>query len=293
MTMRNLTVGLMVSALLLSACGREGSPTDGGADLSYEIAENVELPDSATFQLMSERGQAVIGVKEDQPGLGFRDATTGEFSGFDVEIARLVAAGLGFGADEIEYVPVPTPAREDTISRGDVDFYVGTYTINEGRKEQISFAGPYFQAGQGLLVRADEEDITGPETLQGQRVCSVSGSTPIERVRDEGLTDQIVEFQTYTQCVDQLLTDQVDVVTTDDAILAGYASQQPDELKLVGETFSDEPYGVGLNRDDAALRDAINDILQASYDDGTWQEIYDATLGQSGTPADPPPLDRY
>lgn len=297
MKMRTLAVGLMVSALALSACGREGSPDESGAaaGLSYEVAENVQLPGSPTFQSMTERGGPIIGVKEDQPGLGFRDATTNEYSGFDIEIARMVAAGLGFGPDQIQFEAVPTPAREDTISRGGVDFYVGTYTINDGRKERVSFAGPYFQAGQGLLVRADEEEITGPETLQGKRVCSASGSTPIQRVRDRGLTDEanIIEFQTYTQCVDQLLTDQVDAVTTDDAILAGYASQRPDELKLVGGTFSEEPYGIGLNRDDAALRNKINDLLQTAYDDGTWQEIYDATLGQSGTPASPPPLERY
>jgi glutamate transport system substrate-binding protein len=126
-------------------------------------------------------------------------------------------------------------------------------------------------------------------------VCSVSGSTPIQRVRDQGLTEpeNIVEFQTYTQCVDQLLTNQVDAVTTDDAILAGYASQQPDELKLVGEPFSEEPYGIGLNKDDSALRNQINDLLQASYDDGTWQKIYDGTLGLSGATASPPELQRY
>jgi glutamate transport system substrate-binding protein len=124
-------------------------------------------------------------------------------------------------------------------------------------------------------------------------VCSVTGSTPIQRVRDQGLTDQIVEFQTYSQCVDQLLAGQVDAVTTDDAILAGFASQRPDELKVVGEPFSTEPYGIGLNHDDTALRNKINDILQASYDDGTWQKIYDNTLGLSGAKASPPQLQRY
>jgi glutamate transport system substrate-binding protein len=302
MKLRTLAVGLVVSALALTACGREGSPTaptapggEAAPELSYPVAQNVQVEGSPVFQAMTQRGRVVIGVKEDQPGLGFRDATTGEFSGFDIEIARMVAAGLGFGPDQIDYRPIPTAAREDSITRGDIDYYVGTYTINDRRKELISFAGPYFQAGQGLLVRADETEITGPQTLQGKRVCSASGSTPIQRVRDQGLTqpENIVEFQTYTQCVDQLVTNQVDVVTTDDAILAGYASQQPDELKLVGDTFSEEPYGIGLNRDDTALRNKINDVLQASYDDGTWQRIYDGTLGLSGTTASPPQLERY
>jgi glutamate transport system substrate-binding protein len=302
MKMRTLAVGLMVSALALSACGREGSPTapaaPGGepaAELSYPVAENVQVAGSSVFQAMTQRSRVVIGVKEDQPGLGFKDATTGEFSGFDIEIARLVAAGLGFGPDQIDYKSIPSAAREDSITRGDVDYYVGTYTINDKRKQLISFAGPYFQAGQSILVRADETAITGPQTLKGKKVCSASGSTPIQRVRDQGLTEpeNIVEFQTYTQCVDQLLTNQVDAVTTDDAILAGYASQQPDELKLVGEPFSEEPYGIGLNKDDSALRNKINDLLAAAESDGTWQKIYDNTLGLSGTPASPPELQRY
>jgi glutamate transport system substrate-binding protein len=303
MKLRTLAVGLMVSALALTACGREGSPTapaaPGGGEaapaLSYPVAENVQVEGSPVFQAMTQRGRVVIGVKEDQPGLGFKDATTGEYSGFDIEMARMVAAGLGFGPDQIDYKPIPSAAREDSISRGDVDYYVGTYTINDKRKQLISFAGPYFQAGQSILVRADETAITGPQTLKGKKVCSASGSTPIQRVRDQGLTEpeNIVEFQTYTQCVDQLLTNQVDAVTTDDAILAGYASQQPDELKLVGEPFSEEPYGIGLNKDDTALRDKINDLLEAAKNDGTWQKIYDGTLGLSGSPASAPQLERY
>jgi glutamate transport system substrate-binding protein len=302
MKLRTLAVGLVVGALALTACGREGSPTaptaPGGQEapaLSYPVAENVQVEGSPTFQAMTQRGRVVIGVKEDQPGLGFKDATTGEYSGFDIEIARMVAAGLGFSADQIDYKPIPSAAREDSIARGDVDYYVGTYTINDKRKQLISFAGPYFQAGQSILVRADETAITGPQTLKGKKVCSASGSTPIQRVRDQGLTEpeNIVEFQTYTQCVDQLLTSQVDAVTTDDAILAGYAAQQPDELKLVGEPFSEEPYGIGLNKDDSALRNKINDLLQTAEDDGTWQKIYDGTLGLSGSPATAPEVQRY
>ncbi|TWF74355.1 glutamate transport system substrate-binding protein [Pseudonocardia hierapolitana] len=300
MKLRTLAVGLMVGALALTACGREGSPTTPAApggetapEVSYPVATGVSLPDSPTFAKIQQRGRIVAGVRDDQPGLGFRDATTGEYAGFDVEIARMIAAGLGYGEDQIDYVVVPSAAREDTIERGDIDYMVGTYTINDTRKQRVSFAGPYYVAGQSVLVAADNTTITGKDTLQGQRVCSVTGSTPIQRVRDQGLTDQIVEFQTYSQCVDQLLAGQVDAVTTDDAILAGFASQRPDELKVVGEPFSQEPYGIGLNRDDSALRNKINDILQASYDDGTWQKAYDSTLGLSGTTASPPELQRY
>jgi glutamate transport system substrate-binding protein len=124
-------------------------------------------------------------------------------------------------------------------------------------------------------------------------VCSVTGSSSILRVREQGLTDQIVEFQNYSQCVDQLLAAQVDAVTTDDAILKGYAAQDPQRLKVVGKTFSQESYGVGLPLADDALRAKVNDILDTAAQDGTWKQIYDGTLGRSGSTATPPAVDRY
>jgi glutamate transport system substrate-binding protein len=302
MRIRTLAVGLLVGGLALTACGKEGTPAgqsgdaNGGAALpTYTVAQNVDLPGSPTFQKAKSAGRITIGVKDDQPGLGRKDPTTGKYSGFDIEIAKLVAADLGFDESKIDFKPVQSASREQAISNGDVGYYVGTYTITDKRKQQISFAGPYFQAGQDLLVRQADNSITGPETLKGKKVCSATGSTPIQRVRDKGLTEpaNIVEFQGYSQCVDKLISKEVDAVTTDDAILKGFAAQDRDNLRVVGKPFSEEPYGVGLNKDDKALRDKINDTLQKSLDDGTWQKIYDATLGKSGSTATKPALERY
>jgi glutamate transport system substrate-binding protein len=190
---------------------------------------------------------------------------------------------------------VQSAGREAAITNGDVDYYVGTYTINDKRKAQVAFAGPYFVAGQDLLVRKDDSTITSKDTLKGKKVCSVTGSTPIQNVRDNQLTEpeNIVEFQAYSQCVEKLTSGEVDAVTTDDAILKGFAAQDPDNLKVVGKPFSKEPYGIGLSHDDKALRDKTNDILQAAIDDGTWQDIYDSTLGKSNSKASPPEIERY
>jgi glutamate transport system substrate-binding protein len=258
------------------------------------VAQDVTVTGSPTFDRMTQRGTVIIGVKNDQPGLGYLNPTTNRYEGFDIEISRLIAAKLGFDPEtKIDYKAIPSAAREQAIITGQVDYYVGTYTINDARKEQISFAGPYFVAGQDLLIRSDDNSITGPDTLAGKRVCSATGSTPIRRIREQGLTDQVIEFQNYSQCVDQLLAGQVDAVTTDDAILKGYAAQDPERLKVVGEPFSQEPYGVGLLRADDALRSEINDILETAAKDGTWQRIYGGTLGQSGSDATPPAVDRY
>ncbi|TCP55171.1 amino acid ABC transporter substrate-binding protein (PAAT family) [Tamaricihabitans halophyticus] len=305
MKVRSLAVGLLVGGLVLSACGKEGDAPEGGGGSApdeaalptYEVAQNVEIANSPTFKDMQSRGdnKLVMGVKDDQPGLGYKDPRTNEYSGFDIEIGRMVAAAMGYKANQIEYKPVPSEAREQAIINGDVDFYVGTYTMSDERKQQVGFAGPYFEAGQGLLVRSDEEEIKGKDTLKGKKVCSATGSTPIQNVREQKLTENsnIVEFQGYSQCVDKLLGNEVDAVTTDDAILAGYAAEDPEEMKLVGDTFSEEPYGIGLAKEDKALRDFVNDELETSIEEGTWQEIYDATLGKSGAKAETPKIDRY
>jgi len=242
---------------------------------------------------MKNRNKVLVGVKEDQPNLGYKDPTTGEYSGFDIEMARLIAAKLGFTADQIEFQAIQSANREQAIINGDIDYYVGTYSLTDKRKEQIGFAGPYFIAGQDLLVAKGDTSITGPETLAGKRVCSVTGSTPIQLIKDEHPEATVVEFEKYSQCVDALLNGQADAVTTDDAILLGYAAQQPDKLQVVGKPFSTEKYGVGVAKDDTAFRNGINDILEAAVADDEWQSIYDATLGKSGSKAEAPPLERY
>jgi glutamate transport system substrate-binding protein len=296
MKLRTLAVGVLAAGLALSGCGKEGTPAGGDSSVAQSTAADVKVDGSPTFDKMTQRGKVIVGVKEDQPGLGLKDATTGKYSGFDIEIARLISAKLGFDpASKIEYKPIPSASREQAITNGDIDYYVGTYSITDKRKEQISFAGPYFIAGQDLLVRKDDTAITGPDSLMGKKVCSVTGSTPIQRVRDQKLTEDtnVVEFQTYSECVTKLDQGEVDAVTTDDAILKGYAAQEPDKFKVVGKTFSTEKYGIGLPKDDTALRNKVNDVLQEAIDGGEWQRIYDATLGKSGSPATAPKLERY
>ncbi|WP_394621734.1 glutamate ABC transporter substrate-binding protein [Lentzea sp. JNUCC 0626] len=297
MRVRTLAAVLLTGALALTACGKEGAPADQGAAPAglFEVAKDVAVAGSPTFDKAKSRGSLIVGVKEDQPGLGYKDPTTNKYSGFDIDIAKLISAKLGFDPEKIQYKTVQSAAREQALINGDVDYYVGTYTINAGRKEKVAFAGPYFVAGQDLLVKKDNTDITGPDALKGKKVCSVTGSTPAKNVKEKGLTEpgNVLEFQGYSQCVTKLLNGEVDAVTTDDAILKGYAAAEEGKLKVVGKTFSSEPYGIGLPKDDKALRDKVNDVLQASLDDGTWQKIYDGTLGKSGSSAEKPKIDRY
>jgi len=280
-------------ALTLSACGGGGA-TPGATstgDAPYKVAENVSLTGSPTFDKIKSSGTIRIGVKDDQPGLGFKDAATGEYSGFDVEIARWIAASLGVAKDKIEFKSIPSANRESAISNGDIDYYVGTYSITDKRKKQIDFAGPYFITGQGLLVKKDNTTINSEKDLDGKKVCSATGSTPIQNIRENFPKADPQEFEKYSLCVDALKNGTVDTVTTDQAILLGYAAQDPDNLKVVGEPFTTEKYGVGMVKGDKALRTFVNDMFTNGKD--TWQKIYDSTLGTSGTKVEQPAVDNY
>lgn len=294
-----LLVLIALAALLPAAgCGRSGSPPAKGpepGDLpDYRVDSSFSLPDSPTWRRAHGRGRLVVGVKDDQPYLGEKDPATGTYSGFDIEIAKMTAASLGFPADRITFKAIASANRETSLSNGQIDMYVGTYTINPLRRRQVGFAGPYYMAGQSLLVRTDEDDIRGPQDLKGKKVCSAAGSSSIQRIESDYPDATPVTYDTYSVCVDNLLTFQVDAVTTDDTILLGYAAKAPDEMKVVGKPFSKEPYGIGVSRSDTALRLALDDAIVAHERNGDWKRAYDATLGLSGVPApQPPPVDRY
>jgi len=285
------------AALALTACnsGTPGAdpadPSEGADDTPlFEVADPAPAVDgSDTVAAITERGTVQIGVKEDQPNLGYLDPTTGERSGFDIDIARWIAASLGYAEEDIEFKVIDSKAREDSITRGDIDFYVGTYSITDERKELISFAGPYFITGQGLLVAADNDTITGKESLTADMtVCSATGSTSIQRIKDETPANT-EEFDKYSECVEALKNGQVDAVTTDEAILIGYAAQDPDNLKIAGEVFSEERYGVGLVKGDTALQEFINTMFTDGGD--TWQAIFDKNLGPAGVDGEQPEVD--
>ncbi|MEU1280803.1 glutamate ABC transporter substrate-binding protein [Streptomyces sp. NPDC005805] len=297
-------VSVLAVTLTATSCSgdsgtAESEPSSSTATLgdrprlpTYKVATDVSF-DSPTLTRAKKAGKLVIGVKSDQPFLGYQDET-GTRSGFDIEVAKMVAADLGFAARSIEFKTFPTSRREAAIASGDVDLYVGTYTINEERKKKVGFAGPYYMAGADLLVRKNDRTISGPYSLQNKTVCSVTGSTALLEMQKKEYRTTTVSTETYSECVAKLLAGEVDAVTTDDAILKGYAAQTPDKLKVVGAPFTEEPYGIGMDKDDKALRDAVNDAIEEHDANGDQEKAYDATLGLSGSLYEGAPLvERY
>ncbi len=235
----------------------------------------------------------VVGTKFDQPGLGMRNPD-GTMSGFDVDVATYVAQELGYGPDKIDWKESPSGQRETLIQNGQVDYIVATYSITDAREEKVDFAGPYLITGQSLLVRADNTDITGAESLQNnKKLCSVSGSTPAQNIKNEYPGVQLQQYDTYSACIEALKNGAIDAVTTDEVILAGFAAQNPGAFKIVGEPFTVERLGIGLKKGDTELQTKINDALIKMEQSGAWKEAFEKNLGPAGiaTPA-PPPIDK-
>ncbi|MGO2016994.1 MAG: glutamate ABC transporter substrate-binding protein [Brevibacterium aurantiacum] len=287
-----------IGLLALSGCGQGGTPDapaegDGAQAEApeYTVNDSADFKDSKTWKAAKDAGELKVGVKYDQPGLGNVKAGSEQPEGFDIEIAKMVAAQLGFSPDQIKYTETVSANREPFLQQGNIDMVVATYTINDERKKVVDFAGPYYVAGQDLLV-AEDSDIAGPDDLDGKKVCSVDGSTPAQNIEEKYDKAELVAYDTYSKCVTDLQSGSVDAVTTDDAILRGYAKQCEGEFKVVGKPFTEEPYGVGLPKGDDAMRDAVNDALQKGMDDGDWKKAFEYTLG-SADDVEIPEIDRY
>jgi glutamate transport system substrate-binding protein len=225
----------------------------------------------------------VIGIKYDQPGLGQQEGNT--FTGFDVEVAKYVAKELGFEGDKVTFKESPSAQRESLIESGQVKMIFATYSITDDRKQKVSFGGPYFVAGQDLLVKSDNTDITGPDAMNGKKLCSVTGSTSAKKIQTTyATTVQLQEYDTYSKCVEALNSGTIDAVTTDNVILAGFAAQEQykGKLKVVGKPFSTENYGVGLKKGDVETCTKVNTAIEKMISDGAWQKALDDTVGASG-----------
>lgn len=278
-------------ALGTAACSSGGTSTPQTTVAAPTFAAGT------TMDKLNKAGKITIGTKFDQPGFGLK-GLDGRPAGFDVEIGKIIAAELGITAENITWKETPSAVREDVIVNGDVDLVIATYTINDKRKQRIDFAGPYYVAGQHIMVRSDDSSITGPDSFKAgdKKVCSVSGSTPATNIKkylkDEAA--QLVLVDVYTKCVTALEQKQVDAVTTDNVILLGYVANSSGKFKLAGTKFTDEPYGIGVKKGDTAFRSFVNDILEKIFADGRYAQAWKDTAGKfdPNLPT-PPAVNRY
>jgi glutamate transport system substrate-binding protein len=274
---RRIAVVTAAAAMLgagVSACGGSSSSTTTTGHSMVDKAK-----DEKTLN---------IGVKPDQPGLGLQ-TSSGQYTGFDIDVAMYIAKKLG--ATKINFVPTLSANREAFLQQGKVDMVVATYSVTAKRQKIVGFAGPYYIAHQDILVRANDNSISRPSDLVGKKVCSGQGSASGDRIESlYGSKVNLIRLPGYGDCVNQLLGGQVQAVTTDNTILAGFAAQSQNQgkLKVLGTFFSNEVYGIGLKKGDTRGVSAVDKALQDMFTDGSWKAALTKDLPQ--VPAGSPPV---
>jgi glutamate transport system substrate-binding protein len=222
-----------------------------------------------------------IGVKADQPGLGLR-LPDGRFAGFDVDVARFVAAKLDVRPDHITFVPVTSATRETALGNGSVDLVFATYSITPERATKVTFGGPYYVAHQDTMVRAGDTAIRSVHDLRGKRLCAVAGSNSWKRVTQAlNIAAVLAPAASYSACVGMLRDGRTDAVSTDDLILAGFAARAGPAVRIVNEPFSYERYGIGIRKGDLSGCEAVNRAVSQMYLDGTAAALLQKWFGRT------------
>jgi polar amino acid transport system substrate-binding protein len=273
-----------------TAGGKPVTCTDPTASLrpSGDLPNPGSMPAGSTMAAIAKRGRLVIGVDQNTYLFGFRNVTTGEIEGFDIDIAREVAAAIFGGADgHIRLVAITSAQRIPYVSSGKVDIVADTMTINCARWQQVNFSSEYYHAGQKVLV-PKASAATGINDLGGKKVCAAAGSTSIANIANAAKKPIPVSVLDWTDCLVLLQQGQVDAISTDDTILAGLAAQDP-TVKLVGNAFTDEPYGLAIAKPHTDFTRFVNAVLAKIRSNGRWAAIYRRWLGGTATP----PAARY
>jgi hypothetical protein len=187
----------------------------------------------------------------------------------------------------VTLVPVPTGQRIPELLAGEADIVVAALTKTPERSEQVDFSLTYFQDGQRLLV-AEGSDIAGVCDLGSEPVAAIEGSTSLVNLRDEisacgfEASGNIVVLERHADAVEALLNEEVTAFTSEGMALEGLANARP--LDVVGNHFSEEPYGIAVPKEDGRLLDLVDATLSAMAADGTFAAIYKKWFGDAIAP---------
>ncbi|MCW2558829.1 MAG: transporter substrate-binding protein [Mycobacterium sp.] len=248
------------------------------------------MPPGSTMAAIAERGRLIVGVDQNTNLFGYRNPTTGQLEGFDIDVAREIARGIFGDPNRIDLRVVEAGQRESALEKGEVDLVARTYSITCERKKTVAFSTTYFNAVQRILA-IKGSGIDSAAKLAGKRVCAVKGTTSLAALLALNPRPTVMSVTSWTDCLVMLQQGQVDAVSTDDVVLTGLARQDPN-VEVVGDSIAVEPYGIGVKKENIDLVRFVNGVLDRMRDDGTWQRLYEANLRSLG-PSPGPPMPRY
>ncbi|MGA6162404.1 glutamate ABC transporter substrate-binding protein [Amycolatopsis magusensis] len=254
------------------------------------VAGAVEVAASPTAAAIRRRGQLIVGGQWDLPLLSERNSITGETEGFDATLGKLLAKYL-LGEPAVKIVNATPETKETLLQVGTVDAVIRIYTITPERAEKIAFAGPYLRSGQAIAALVQERSVTRPADLNGKPVVAVAGTTSIDALLREAPRARVETLGTTNECVQALESGRAVAYVHDLTALAG-AARLNDRIRIIGEPFTSEPYGIGLPLRDAGFKQFVNDWLGKIVRSGLWAELWQTTLGTvvTGPPPTPPEI---
>lgn len=259
-----------VMAVSLAACGG-GAKSGDGQKQGAQSASPVEQ--------IKARGKLMVGVKYDLNLFGLKDPATGKVEGFDIDLAKAIAKKIFGDENKIELKEVTSKTRIPMLKNGEIDMIVATMTITEDRKKEIDFSDVYFMAGQSLLVKKDSKINGLADLTKGSKVVTAKGSTSTTNIREKAPDAQVLEFENYAEAFTALKAGQGDALTTDNALLYGMAKQDPN-YRVVSETFTEEPYGIGMRKGEDELVKLVNSVIKEMKDNGEYDKLYEKWIGE-------------
>ncbi|MGX9132916.1 transporter substrate-binding domain-containing protein [Rummeliibacillus sp. JY-2-4R] len=255
----------MISVLMLAACGTKEKSNSTKSDSSGSSKNSLEA--------IKEKDKIVFGVKNDTRLFGLKNPKTGNVEGFDIDIAKEITKIVLGDESKAEFKEVTSKTRIPMLQKGDIDAIVATMTITDERKKEVDFSDVYFKAGQALLVKKGSPIKSIADIKKGTKVLAVKGSTSAVNIREKAPDATVLEFENYAEAFTALKAGQGDTLTTDNAILYGMVDEDPN-YQVVGDLFTDEPYGIAVKKDSPELVQAINDALKELHDNGKYDELY-------------------
>lgn len=243
------------------------------ATLVFASSLPARADDANSLDAIKKRGTIKVGVKADAPPFGSLNPMTSQLTGFDIDLAHAIAKRVLGDANKVELVIVKSDNRIPLVQNGNIDMFLATATINPDRLKQIDFSNVYYKAGQSLLVKKGSP-IKSYRDLDGKTVCSLQGSTPEQTIRKLVPKANVVTFETYPECLTGLRNGRVDAITTDNVLLYGFEAQDPNNLDVVGGTFTYEAYGAGFKLGNTSLEKAVNQALTDIRKSGEYEKLH-------------------
>ncbi|MBT2565104.1 glutamate ABC transporter substrate-binding protein [Arthrobacter sp. ISL-85] len=263
--------------LTATACGTDSPSPEASA---APVAQNVSFPAGSTMDSIVKAGKLRIGGRFDHPGLSQKNLT-GNLEGFEVAMVNYVAGQLGLKQDQVEWTETNSANREQFIQQDKVDMVVSTLSITDKRQQVISFAGPYAQAPFDLLIqKGNPKGIKDPLTPAGTKVCSTAGGAVSDFIRKTYPGVNLVEFDVSSKCIEALKNGQVDALSTQAPIGAGYVGEDKDNLEMLNATMGDpDSWGIGIKKGNTQFCEFLDKALTQFQADGSYQKAWNTYLG--------------